>query len=128
MVNNISEVGKNVVKCVWIVWILRIARVIARDASVLLAKKLDTKKGYWVCYLAIVLLFALGDVLTAGMPFWFAITYIFLFYPIFMVVDYLTEYGGVKSFFMIMGLKAPLFVTFTNLTLRRSGSSDFATQ
>ena len=102
LVNNISEVGKNVVKCIWIVWILRIARVIARDVSALPTKETDKKRFYWAVYLAIVLLFALGDVLIAGMPFWFAVTYICLFYPMFMAVDYLTEYSGVKSFFMIM--------------------------
>jgi hypothetical protein len=102
LVNNISVVGKNVVKCIWIVWLLRIARAIAEDVSLLRKKETEQKSTYWAAYLAIVMLFALMDVLVSGMPFWFAITYMLLFYPMFMAMDYLTEYSGVKAFFMIM--------------------------
>ncbi len=102
LVNNISVVGKNVVKCIWIVWMLRVVRIIAEEVSFLRKKGTDQKTVYWCVYLAIVLLFALCDVLVSGMHFGFAITYILLFYPTFLVVDYLTKYNGVKSFFMIM--------------------------
>lgn len=102
LVNYISVVGKNVVKCIWIVWLLRVTRIIAEEISVLRKKDFDQKTVYWCVYLAIVLLFALYDVLISGMNFGFAITYLLLFYPIFLVVDYLTKYNGVKSFFMIM--------------------------
>ena len=102
LVNYISVVGKNVVKCIWIVWILRVARIIAEEVSFLRKKDMDQKTAYLCIYWSIVLLFALYDVLVSGMSFGFAITYVLLFYPIFLVVDYLTKYNGVKSFFMIM--------------------------
>ncbi|MBQ8429681.1 MAG: hypothetical protein IJX30_06265 [Clostridia bacterium] len=102
LVNYIAQVGKNVVKCIWIVWMLRVARIIAEEVSHLRKKNVDQKTAYWCIYLAIVLLFALYDVLASGMGFGFAITYMLLFYPVFMTVDYLTNYNGVKSFFMIM--------------------------
>ena len=90
------------IECIWIVWLLRVTRIIAEEISVLRKKDFDQKTVYWCVYLAIVLLFALYDVLISGMNFGFAITYLLLFYPIFLVVDYLTKYNGVKSFFMIM--------------------------
>lgn len=102
LVNNISVVGKNVVKCIWIVWILRIARSIAKDLCLLCGKETEQKSIYWAIYLAIVMLFALMDVLVSGMSFGFAVTYMLLFYPAFMAMDHLTEYSGVKTFFMIM--------------------------
>ena len=70
--------------------------------SFLRKKDMDQKTAYMCIYWSIVLLFALYDVLVSGMSFGFAITYVLLFYPIFLVVDYLTKYNGVKSFFMIM--------------------------
>lgn len=102
MLNKISDIVLNAVKCVWIVWILYITRKIAWEAS--LFSKTETSKQSVYCglYFGLFMLFALYDVLTSGMTLGFKITYFCLFYPAFIGVDMLTEHQGKKAFLLIL--------------------------
>ncbi len=102
MLGSIAGIGADAVKCIWIVWILRIARVIARDLALFKETEEASKGRYWLAYIALVMAFGLYDILTSGMQLSLCATYLLLFYPSFIGVDELTQRHGIKSYFVIL--------------------------
>lgn len=102
MFNRVSVIARNVVKCVWIVWMLAASREIACEVC-LFGKNETEKLGiFFGVYMGLFFLFALYDVLTAGMTLGIGVTYFVLFYPCFVAVDALTRHSPVKSYILIM--------------------------
>lgn len=100
--NRISVVTLNIVKCVWIVWILKISREIGLEISALAKKEGDKRAIFFGVCMGLFFLFALYDVLTAGITISVGVTYFVLFYPCFVIVDFLTRHQTVKSYILIM--------------------------
>ena len=100
--NRISVVTLNIVKCVWIVWILKISREIGLEISALAKKEGDKRALFFGICMALFFLFALYDVLTAGISMSVGVTYFVLFYPCFVIVDFLTRHQTAKSYILIM--------------------------
>jgi hypothetical protein len=99
--NRISLIVLNVVKCVWIVWILKISREIAVEISVFGKNEADKRAIFFGVYMGLFFLFAIYDVLTSGFSLSIGVTYLVLFYPCFVIVDGLTKHQTVKSFLLI---------------------------
>lgn len=100
--NRISVIGLNIIKSVWIVWILKISREIAMESSALGKNEADKRAIFFGIYMGLFFLFALYDVLTSGMSLGIGVTYFVLFYPCFVIVDALTKHQTVKSYILIM--------------------------
>lgn len=100
--NRISVITLNIVKCVWIVWILKASREIAMEISALAKNEADKRAVFFGIYMGLFFLFALYDVLTSGMSLSAGVTYFVLFYPCFVIVDALTKHQTVKSYILIM--------------------------
>lgn len=102
MFNRVSVIARNVVKCVWIVWILDASREIAFEICMLGKNEAERHGIFFGAFAAFFCLFALYDVLTAGMTLGIGVTYFILFYPAFVAVDVLTRHSAVKSYILIM--------------------------
>ncbi len=102
MVNTLGTLGKNIVKCVWIVWFLKITQAIGGDLMALREQEQQKKWIYWMSQIGLLFLFALFDVWVSGMSIGFALTYLILFYPSFIAVNVWTEGSGVKAYFLIL--------------------------
>ena len=102
MFNRISAIARNIFKCIWIVWILKVSREIAFEVSALGKSEADKRGIFFGLYVGLFFLFALYDVLTAGMTLPIGVAYFVLFYPCFILVDALTRHSSVKSYFLIM--------------------------
>ena len=100
--NRMSNVTLNIVKSVWIVWILHASREIALEISALAKKETDKRAVFLGVYMGLFLLFALYDVLTSGVSLSVGVTYFVLFYPCFVLVDALTKGQTAKSYILIM--------------------------
>ena len=100
--NKVSLITRNMVKCVWIVLLMRVA---LNFAEILFAKEEDkTRKKLWVWLSVILALLPFGvyDVVISNMSLAFALTYVCLFYPAFTAVYYFTEQRGIKAYLLIM--------------------------
>lgn len=102
MFNRVSIIVRNVVKCVWIVWILDASREIACETCLLRKNETERRGVFLGTFAGLFFSFALYDVLTAGMTLGIGVTYFVLFYPAFIAVDALTRRNAVKSYILIM--------------------------
>lgn len=100
--NNVSGIGRNAIKCVWIVLMMRAALDFSDALFAGVANENHRKSIRWWGVLVAVFLFGLYDVLVSGMTLSFGLTYLFLFYPAFVAVYHLTEQRGVKAYLLIM--------------------------
>lgn len=100
--NRIAVIARNVVKCVWIVWILAASREIACEICALGKNEAEKRGLFFGAYMGLFFIFALYDVLTAGMTLSIGVTYFVLFYPCFVLVDALTKHNTVKSYILIV--------------------------
>ena len=102
MFNRISAIVYNIVKCVWITWVLKAAREIAFETCAVGKNEVEKRGIFFGVYMGLFFLFALYDVLTAGMTLPIGVAYFVLFYPCFVAVDALARHNTVKSYILIM--------------------------
>ena len=100
--NRISVITLNMVKCIWIVWVLNISREIAMEISTFGKNEADKRGIFFGICMGLFFLFAVYDVLTSGFSLSVGVTYLVLFYPCFVVVDGLTKHQTGKSFLLIL--------------------------
>lgn len=100
--NNFTVIGRNAVKCVWIVLFMRATLSFTETLFAEVPNEKRKKGLIWLGVIVALLPFGLYDVLISGMSLAFGLTYLFLFYPAFVLVYYFTEQRGVKAYLLIM--------------------------
>lgn len=102
LLNNISNICKNVVKCIWITWLLYASKEIALCVCEYVKDKKWSAVLGWTVFVLLMLLFGVYDVFTSGMALSLKFIYLFLCYPAFIAVYVLTKEHAVKSFVLIL--------------------------
>lgn len=100
--NKVSGFTRNMVKCVWIVLLMGVALEFFKTLFAEIPNEKQKRGAIWIAVILAILPFALYDVLISGMSLAFGLTYLFLFYPAFVLVYYFTEQRGVKAYLLIM--------------------------
>jgi len=100
--NKISGFTCNMVKCVWIVLFMGVALEFFKTLFAEIPNEKQKRGAIWFAVIVAILPFALYDVLISGMSLAFGLTYLFLFYPAFVLVYYFTEQRGVQAYLLIM--------------------------
>ena len=100
--NRISAIVRNIVKCIWIVWILHASREVALELCALIKNEAERRGVFVGVYMGLFLLFAMYDVLTSGMSLTVGVTYFVMFYPCFVIVDALAKHSAGKAYVLIM--------------------------
>ncbi|MBE7078582.1 MAG: hypothetical protein E7380_01830 [Clostridiales bacterium] len=102
MLGKFAELGKNCVKVVWIVLLLKCSYAIADEVFFHLPEGSKKTWSVWGGIGALMGLFGLYDVLISGMTTWMTFTYLLLIYPAIVAIYYFTQRRGVKAGLLIL--------------------------
>ena len=100
--NRISVICLNIVKCIWVVWLLHASKDVALEISAAKTRETDKRAIFLGVSMGLFLLLAIHDIAMSGMGLSLGVTYFVLFYPCFALVDALTRGQTTKSYILIM--------------------------